>query len=176
MKSQKKSPAFPSARDPVPPSLRDGGTDGGRDDSFHDPRQIINPLVKRNRWLAAAGLFELIYGLAEAGDTFYVLLLQARLVPNVQLPWAFPEIGSLMDSLPAAFFPVFAFFSFGRIAAGAGVLRNRMWAFWLTLFLSLVTAVWALFFLPLGGFDMLGCLFIVATLLSGRFGRNAILP
>jgi hypothetical protein len=137
---------------------------------------MIDLLVKRNRWLAAAGLFELIYGLGEIGDTFYMLLLQARLVPNVYLPWAFPEIGSLMDSFPAAFFPVFAFFSFGRIAAGAGVLRNRMWGFWLTLFLSLVTAVWALFFLPLGGLDMLGCLLIVGALLAGRFGRGAILP
>jgi hypothetical protein len=132
--------------------------------------------VKSNRWLAAAGLFELVYGLCEIADTVYVLLLQARLVPNVYLPWAFPEIGSLMDSFPAAFFPVFAFFSFGRIAAGAGVLRNRMWGFWLTLFLSLVTAVWALFFLPLGGLDMLGCLLIVGALLAGRFGRGAILP
>jgi hypothetical protein len=136
---------------------------------------MIDPLVKKNRWLAVAGLFELLYGLGEIGDTFYMLLLQARLVPNVYLPWTFPEIGSLMNSLPAAFFPVFAFFSFGRIAAAAGVLRNRLWGFWLTLFLSIVTAFWAVFFLPLGGLDMLGCLFIVGALLAGRLGRNAII-
>jgi hypothetical protein len=137
---------------------------------------MIDPPVKKNRWLAAAGLFELIYGLAEAGDTFYVLLLQARLAPNVYLPWAFPEIGTLMNARPAALFPVFAFFSFGRIAAAIGVLHNRLWGFWLTLFLSIATAFWAVFFLPLGGLDMLGCLFIVGALLAGRLGRKTILP
>jgi hypothetical protein len=136
---------------------------------------MINPLVKRNRWLAAAGLFELLYGAAEIGDTVYVLLLQARLVPNVYIPWTFSEIDRLMNAQPVALFPVFAFFSFGRLAAAIGILRNRLWGFWLTLFLSVVTAFWAVFFLPLGGLDMLGCLFIVGALLAGRLGRQAII-
>jgi hypothetical protein len=135
---------------------------------------MIDPLVRKNRWLAAAGLFELLYGAAECIDTFYVLLLQVRLVPNVYLPWTFSEIGGLMNDQPAALFPVFAFFAFGRIAAAIGVLRNRMWGFWLTLFLSAVTAFWAVFFLPLGGFDMFGCLLIVGALLAGRLGRTPI--
>jgi hypothetical protein len=176
MKLPKKSASFPSPREHVPPFLRNGGTTGGRDDLFRDLHQIIDPRVKRNRWLAAAGLFELVYGLCEIADTVYVLLLQFRIAPNISLPWSFSGIDKLINTQPAALFPVFAFFSFGRIAAGAGVLRNRMWGFWLTLFLSIVTAFWAVFFLPLGGFDMLGCLFIVGALLAGRFGRGAILP
>jgi hypothetical protein len=137
---------------------------------------MIDPLVKRNRWLTAAGLFELIYGLAETGDTFYLLLLQARLLPNIYVPWTFSEIDRLMNVQPVVLFPVFAFFAFGRIAAGVGVLRNRMWGFWLTLFLSVVTTFWAVFFLPLGGLDMLGCLLLVGALLAGRLGRNTIVP
>jgi hypothetical protein len=133
-------------------------------------------MMKKNRWLTAAGLFELLYGIAETGDTLYVLLLQARLVPNIYLPWTFSEIGKLMDTQPAALFPPFAFFALGRIAAGVGVLRNRMWGFWLTIFLSVITALWAVFFLPLGGLDMLGCLFIIGALLAGRLGRTAIVP
>jgi hypothetical protein len=111
--------------------------------------------VKRNRWLAAAGLVEWMYGAAEIGDALYVLLLQARLAPNIHLPWTFSEIDKWLNTRPAALFPVFAFFAFGRIAAAAGILRNRLWGFWLTLFLSTVTALWAVFFLPWGGLDML---------------------
>jgi hypothetical protein len=62
-----------------------------------------------------------------------------------------------------------------RLAA-VGVLRNRLWGFWLSLFLSLVTTFCAVFFLPLGGFDMLSCLFIVAALLVGRLNRQQIVP
>ena len=136
---------------------------------------MIEPLVKKNRWLAAAGLFELIYGLCEIGDTLYLLLLQTRLVSNIYLPWSFSEVDALMNTQPAVLFPVFAFFACGRITAAIGILRNRLWGFWLTLFLSLVTAFWAVFFLPLGGLDMLGCLFIVGALLAGRLGRNPII-
>lgn len=135
---------------------------------------MIDPLVRKNRWLAAAGLSELVYGLLEIGDTLYLLLLQAHWVPNLYPSWSFDEVGELMNSQPIVLFPVFAFFSLGRIAAAIGVLRNRLWGFWLTLFLSIITALWAYFFLPLGGLDMLGCLFIVGALLAGRLGRTPI--
>jgi hypothetical protein len=136
---------------------------------------MIDPLVKKNRWLLAAGLTELVYGLGEAGDTLYLLFLQAHLLPNLYPGWSFAEIKMLMDNRPLALFPVFAFFSVGRVVASIGVLRNRLWGFWLSLFISLVTTVFAVFFLPLGGFDMLGCLFIVVALLVSRLGRKSII-
>jgi hypothetical protein len=135
---------------------------------------MIDPAIKKNRWLHIAGLTEFIYGFAELGDTFYLLFLQAHLLPNLYPPGSFAEINNLMNNRPLALFPVFAFFSVGRLVASIGVLRNRLWGFWLSIFVSLVTAFWAVFFLPLGGFDMLGCLFIVAALLVGRLGRAPV--
>ena len=136
---------------------------------------MIDPLVKKNKWLLVSGLTELIYGVAEAGDTLFLLFLQAGLLPNLYPGFAFSEINVLMDGSPLALFPVFAFFSIGRIVASLGVLHNRLWGFWLSMFVSLVTMIFAVFFLPLGGFDMLICLFIVSALLLGRLGRNPIL-
>jgi hypothetical protein len=45
----------------------------------------------------------------------------------------------------------------------------------LSLFVSLVTTFWAVFSLPLGGIDLLACLFIVSALLIGRLGSGFII-
>jgi uncharacterized membrane protein (DUF2068 family) len=137
---------------------------------------MMDPLVKKNRWLLTAGLAQLIYGLVEMGDSLYLLLLQARLLPSFYPTWSFQEIENLMRTRPAVLFPVFAFFAVGRLLAAWGVLRNRLWGFWLSIFISAATVLGAAFFLPLGGGDMLACLFIVSALLIGRLGRETILP
>ncbi|MBN2083941.1 MAG: hypothetical protein JW748_01865 [Anaerolineales bacterium] len=137
---------------------------------------MINPLVKRNHGLMTAGLAQLVYGLGEVGDSLYLLLLQIRLLPNLYPAWEFSEIDNLMRTRPAVLIPIFAFFAIGRLLAAGGVLHNRLWGFWLSLFLSAATVFCAVFFLPLGGIDLLACLFIVSALLIGRFGREPILP
>jgi hypothetical protein len=136
---------------------------------------MIEIKVKENHWLLAGGLVQLIYGLGEIGDTFYLLFLQAHWLPNVYPAWTFPEMEGLMRSQPAVLFPVFAFFAIGRVVASLGILHNRMWGFWLSLFVSLVTAFWSVFVLPLGGIDLLACLFIVSALLAGRMGERPII-
>jgi hypothetical protein len=136
---------------------------------------MIAPQLKKNHWLLAAGLVELIYGLGECLDTLYLLFLQARLLPDLYPAWSFSEINRLVKAQPIVLFPVFAFFALGRLTASIGVLRNRLWGFWLSLFVSLVTTIWAAFVLPLGGLDMLGCLFIVIALLVGRLGQQSII-
>jgi hypothetical protein len=71
--------------------------------------------IEENRWLLAAGLTELIYGLGEIGDTLYLLFLQAHLLPNIYPVWSFSEINNLMNIRPIVLFPVFAFFAIGRL-------------------------------------------------------------
>jgi hypothetical protein len=137
---------------------------------------MMDGKIKGNRWLLAAGLTGLVYGLGEIGDTLYLLFLQARLLPNIYPAWRFSEINNLMNNRPIILFPVFAFFAIGWLVTSLGVLRNRLWGFWLSLFVSLVTAFWAVFFLPLGGIDLLACLFIVSALLIGRLGSGFIIP
>ena len=136
---------------------------------------MMDPLVKRNGWLLASGLSEFTYGLGECGDALYLLFLQGHLLPDLYPTWSFTEIDHLMRTAPITLFPVFAFFAVGHSTAAIGVLRNRLWGFWLSLFLSLVTTFWAVFFLPLGGLDLAACLLIVSTLLVGRFGCHPIL-
>jgi len=43
---------------------------------------MINLLVELNRRLRAAGMTQLEYSLGETGDSLYLLLLEARLLPN----------------------------------------------------------------------------------------------
>jgi hypothetical protein len=89
--------------------------------------------------LLVAGLTQLVYGLIEAGDSLYLLLLQARLLPNLYPAWNFFEIDDLMRGRPAVLFPVFTFFAIGRLLASRGVLRNHLWGFWLSIFVSAET-------------------------------------
>ncbi len=100
---------------------------------------MIDPLVRRNRWLLAASLTQVTYGLGETSDSPYLLLLQARLLPNLYPTWDFLEIDAVMRSRPAALFPVFAFFAIGRLLASRGVLHNRLWGFCLCIFVSAAT-------------------------------------
>jgi hypothetical protein len=76
-----------------------------------------------------------------------------------------------MDHQTIVLFPVFMFFAVGRFLAAVGVLRNRLWGFWLGIFISTITILSAIFFLPLGGIDMLLCLFVVVALLLGFLGN-----
>jgi hypothetical protein len=136
---------------------------------------MIDPLVKSNRWLLAAGLTMLIYSLIEIGDSLYVFPLQTGWIPNLYPTCVFPEIESLLTQNPILLFPVFAFFAASRCLAAIGVLRNRLWGFWMGLFISAATVIYAVFFLPMGGIDLLLCFFIVTALLLGYFGCTPLI-
>ena len=136
---------------------------------------MINPTIKSNRKLLAAGWIELIYGAGECGDTLFLFILQAHLVSIRYPTMNFSEINNLLINHPLYLAPVFAFFALGRLMAAIGLLRNRLWGFWLSIFISSASVVWAVFFLPLGGLDMLLCLAIVLLLLVGRFNQQSIL-
>ncbi len=139
--------------------------------AHENEKKWIDPFIRQNGWLLAAGLTMLIYGLGEAGDSLYLLIVQAGLLPYIHLNWTFPEIGKLMDHQTIVLFPVFMFFAAGRFLAAVGVLRNRLWGFWLGIFISTITILSAIFFLPLGGLDMLLSLFVVVALLLGFLGN-----
>jgi len=136
---------------------------------------MIDSQIRKNGWLSSAGWIELVYGAGECVDTFYLFFLQAHMLPNLYPTMNFAEINDLLVNHPLYLVAVFAFFALGRLTAGIGVLHNRLWGFWLSLFMSLVTVIWAVFMLPTSGVDMLGCLIIVILLLIGRFGRHPII-
>ncbi len=130
---------------------------------------------RKNGWLNTAGWIELVYGAGECVDTLYLFFMQAHILPNFYPTMNFAEINDLLVKHPLYLAAVFTFFALGRLTAGIGVLYNRLWGFWLSLFISLVTVIWAVFMLPLAGADMLGCLIIIILLLIGRFGRQPII-
>jgi hypothetical protein len=136
---------------------------------------MIDPLVKKNRWLLAAGLTLLIYSFIEMGDSLYVFPLQAGWIPDLYPTCIFPGIESLLTHNPMFLFPVFAFFATGRFLAAKGVLHNHLWGFWLGIFISTVTVIVAVFFLPMGGIDMLLSLFVVTALLLGFLGTKPMI-
>ncbi|MBN1537037.1 MAG: hypothetical protein JW908_09920 [Anaerolineales bacterium] len=71
---------------------------------------MIDPLVKKNGWLLAAGLAMLVYGAIEIGDSLYVFPLEAGWIPELYPPFVFQEIEKLLADNPLSLFPLFAFF------------------------------------------------------------------
>jgi hypothetical protein len=128
--------------------------------------------------LLSAGLAQLVYGLGDTGDRLYLLCCYKPACCQTSTwiggsprstAWCAPARRSSSRGLSP-------FFAIGRLLASWRVLRNRLWGFWLSIFTSAATVFWAVFFLPLGGIDLLACLFIVSALFAGRLGRESIAP
>ena len=60
------------------------------------------------------------------------------------------------------------------VGGSPGILRNRLWGIWLSLFILLVTVFWAVFFLPLGGIELLPTCSSLARCI-GRLGSDFLI-
>ena len=131
----------------------------------------------KNRWLTIAGVLQTVYGLIELVDSTTLILLSLHLVnnPYPENGFIFKDFYNLIDSRPIAMLPLFLFYATLRITSGIGILKNRLWGFWMAIFIT-VSAVSVMPFLyPLSSGDAIAAVLIISFLLVGYFQDRPII-
>ncbi|MHA1138195.1 MAG: hypothetical protein ACTSSE_17080 [Candidatus Thorarchaeota archaeon] len=138
----------------------------------------INPTIKNNRALYWAGIIQLFYGLIELIDTITICLISAGLLPNLYASFVSvdSQMGTMLETMPAIFIVLFAFFTSQRILSGYWILQNQVKGYWLALFVTGVTAIGVWFLLPVSILDLvLVCPFVI-LLFKGKYQDSPIIP
>lgn len=140
-------------------------------------KKVKNKGIKNNKplYLAAIGL--LSYGVLEICDCIAIFLIAIGAVPNLYLDFGFifSEMQSLLENTPIYLFPIFCSFTSMRITSAIGILKNRMWGFWMGIFVSGITLCVMYFFLPPGGLDGIFSVIIVILMFYGYCGNQTII-
>lgn len=137
-----------------------------------------NPTIKNNRALYWAGIIQLFYGLIELIDTIVICLISAGLVPNLYASFVSvdSQLGIMLETMPAIFIVLFAFFTIQRILSGYWILQNKVKGYWLALFVTGVSVIGVWFLLPVSILDLvLICPFVI-LLFKGKYQDAPILP
>lgn len=131
----------------------------------------------KNRWLAIAGVLQTVYGLIELVDSTTLILLSLNLVnnPYPENGFIFKDFYNLIDSRPLAMLPLFLFYATLRITSGIGILKNRLWGFWMAIFITVSTISVMPFLYPLSGGDAIAAVLIISFLLFGYFQDRPII-
>jgi len=127
-----------------------------------------------NRTIRWAAILLLIYGIIETGDCLAVIAMQWGLVDNYYPAFVFPGLQHLMETQPIWFLPPFLFFTVLHLWSGVGLWRNRLWGWWMALFVTGAVIIFVPFLLPMSGGDMLVAILLIGLLLIGRFGRQTL--
>jgi hypothetical protein len=133
--------------------------------------------IRKNKWLYIGAISLLIYAIIEITDCFTFFLIILGVVPNfsVDLYLAFPEIKQLFVSQPIYLMPMVLSFTSMRVVATVGLFKNRLWGFWVGILSLTMTMIWDIIIIPIGFFELLGCVFISIVLLIGFFGDKLII-
>ncbi len=134
--------------------------------------------IKKNRWLYAASLSMLCYSILEMSDCIIVLLMTLNLVPNFYLIFEFnvPMIQQLLETQPLTLAPIFWAFTLMRVVSTIGLFKNRLWGLYIGLISLILTMILTvLLFLPVGGFELLGCTIILILLIVGYYDNKLII-
>ncbi len=115
------------------------------------------------------------YALIEIGDCITAVLMAFGLIGNPYPTMLFSEMQALFDQQPVWLVPLFLFFTSLRVTASVGLWMNRLWGFWIALFVSVATLILAPFLLPFTSAEMLGNGILIILLLFGFFGNKPIL-
>jgi uncharacterized membrane protein (DUF2068 family) len=124
--------------------------------------------------IRTAAIIQSIYALIEASDCITAILMASGLITNLYPKMLFGEMQVLFDSQPVWLAPLFLFYTLLRTTSAIGLWRNRMWGFWLTIFVSVATLIMAPFLLPFTAAEMLLNGILLIILLIGFFGDTPI--
>ena len=137
-----------------------------------------DPIIKNNRALYWAGIIQLFYGFIELIDTIAICLISAGLIPNLYASFVSvdSQLGIMLETMPAIFIVLFAFFTSQRILSGYWILQNKVKGYWLALFVTGVSVIGVWFLLPVSILDLvLICPFII-LLFKGKYQDTPIIP
>jgi uncharacterized membrane protein (DUF2068 family) len=138
----------------------------------------VNPIASsancshqtRPALIRAATILQSLYALLEVADCITAILMAFGLVHNPYPAVMFQEMQSLFDTQPFWLVPLFLFYTSLRVTSAIGLWQNRMWGFWMTIFVSTATLIMAPFLLPITAVEMLGNGVLIILLLIGYFG------
>ena len=130
--------------------------------------------VRPHRFIRWAAILLIIYGVIETGDCLAVIAMQLGWMNNLYPTFAFAGIQRMMETQPIWFLPPFLFFTLLHYGAGVGLWRNRVWGWWMALFVTGAVVVFVPILLPMSGGDMLVAIVLIGLLLIGRFGRRTL--
>jgi uncharacterized membrane protein (DUF2068 family) len=124
--------------------------------------------------MRAVAILQSLYAMIEIADCIVAILMALSLVRNYYPKMLFQEMQILFDSQAGWLVPLFLFYTSLRITSAIGLWRNRMWGFWLAIFVSTATLIMAPLLLPFTTVEMLLNGVLVAMLLIGFFGDTPI--
>ncbi len=124
--------------------------------------------------IRTAAIMQSLYALLEITDCIVAMLMALGLLGNYYPKMLFQEIQTLFDSQATWLVPLFLFYTSLRVISAIGLWRNRMWGFWLALFVSAATLIMAPLLLPFTTVEMLLNGVLVVLLLIGFFGDALI--
>ncbi|MCJ7433919.1 MAG: DUF2127 domain-containing protein [Anaerolineales bacterium] len=130
--------------------------------------------MPRPKLIKVAAILQSIYALIEVVDCVTAGLMALGLAANPYPAMLFKEMQTLFDSQPVWLVPLFLFYTSLRATSAIGLWRNRMWGFWLTIFVSIATLIMAPLLLPFTAGEMLLNGILIILLLIGFFGDTPI--
>jgi uncharacterized membrane protein (DUF2068 family) len=133
-----------------------------------------NRCQTRPALIRAAAIIQSIYASIELIDCAVAVLMALGLINNLYPTMLFKEMQALFDTQPVWLVPLFLFYTTLRITSAIGLWRNRMWGFWLTIFVSMATLIMAPWLLPITAVEMLCNGVLIIVLLIGFFGDTPI--
>lgn len=137
-----------------------------------------NLTIKKNKWLFVASILMLFYSILEISDSIIILLMTLNLIPNPYLIFEFsvPMIQQLLETQALTLAPIFWAFTLMRVFSTIGLFKNLLWGFYIGLISLILTMILSvLLFLPVGGFELLGCTIILILLIFGYYGNKKII-
>ncbi|MHA1998734.1 MAG: hypothetical protein ACTSU9_11480 [Promethearchaeota archaeon] len=138
----------------------------------------IDKQIRKNKYLYSATLLFLMYSIAECLDTVSLLFVVCYIIPN---PFttagliSIPEVQDIFANQLITMVPFFLGFTVWRTAATIGMFKNRQWGFWLAIGSLLITIILDMWLLPMGAFEILGCIIFLIVLAIGYCGDKPIL-
>ena len=136
---------------------------------------LTTQLKTRPFWLKTAVFIQAIYALIEIVDCIFAILMTMGFISNFYPVMLMSEIQMMFDSDPVWLIPLFLFYTSLRAVSAVGLWRNRLWGFWLTIFVTSATLVMAPFLLPITTGEMLLNGILIMILFMGYFGNKPIL-
>jgi alpha-N-acetylglucosamine transferase len=135
---------------------------------------MIDANIKNNKYYYAAGLCFLVYSGIELVDCVYIFLISFNIVPNIYLDMGIvmSEIQNLIKYQPIVFFPFFVSVTLLRLVSGIGIIKNRLYGFYMGIISLTTTMILTVFFIP---FEIFFCTIILILLLVGRFGKETLI-
>lgn len=136
---------------------------------MNEPAVSVKP-----KFIRAAAVLQLLYGLIEVSDCLTALLMAAGWLANPYPRMLFREVQTLFDQQPIWLLPLFLFYTGLRLTSAVGLWKKRLWGFWLALYVSAATIVMAPFLLPFTTLEMLLNGLLVSLLFIGYFGDRSL--